>query len=1125
MLLATVPVLCAMRLNTSSLVVICAELLSCTVPATQSTTGLTDSRFQLKSATGRRTRHYSSLSPSTKIPNDRDQRDHLEFNRSEEPNLQLAQRRHYSSLSPSTKIPNDRDQRDHLEFNRSEEPNLQQAQRRLDDSYSRIGENTQTRRRAMPEGNENFERNMSKTIEEAIAHAKLSHKASLNRGSTVQYVKAVRVADHKRSEIENRRRPKLLSSREPHRNKKHDEETHRFVKSLLYDHLTNDQNTKGKFFEGMEGGRNNRFEPLHEFDTSLQLFSSQIQRQREIFGSLPYRQNYKYYHDNPNKETKTRFLLHPREISESAYRSWWEVSPSAPPSYRPLSTSQGPSQTVAITTFRPPIRALDLALYTNGKKSRDDRTRPMREDRVRNLPDLHGEIDVREGRVHKQVPDDYEQKLKTHSVSPGDAYHLKPIVSPTPVYFSKSYRKKLEALEKNELGATKYDLQEPVVQSPIDGLEETHNSIEKDIIPDKAPIFQDVRTHPVEKQYYSALEDEIRKSPFLTESVRLVSSDSFRDLVKSNKTNKKSKNKFKGSTKLDILNKSKYKNSSTKKRKIRNKQKHRPAINKQEDDTIKSIKGKSDPLFNETQKWQDYYRGLRSKSEYRNDGYQYNPLTKFDAYPTSRNPSVSMGYYRNWNSIPRSFQNEPQQFNNPNFELIPEEKELFTELEASNEINSNQNSSPGFRSGIRKSVKDYYAMKNNKLPIVSQVKTNDDYFASTLMKYAKGSGKFETPKNSSAIVHEYHNSHLFSELPYGYEGKHHQLPKIRSKNTHHENEDQIKDDGIMHDSRRMFVNLQENNNNHRKYHLDNVEYGPLKDDLSDYYGMYYDYPNQYYDYGSSYYDKIPPKDDAYWDYSYPVEGLLSDVYLSRMSEHGAAEKDSYKPHLNVPSIDEQYNFKNNAKKVDTSNRKEFSSSSNKKRSQTSVAPIQMDKNRILITKTNEPQILVTRRHSDQHQTESAENNGTTTARDNNSSAMGSLLHETGRQKANVMTSVKPLPMSDVSRESKLISSVLARSNIFRSMASSTKPQLNTNDKPTDLKTQVKSSPSDPVGRSPIPRLLWKGREIPRHPVSPKLKPEDISYGWHPIPSPYPQTATTSTKGNAVIFPSMPFTSI
>ena len=48
---------------------------------------------------------------------------------------------------------------------------------------------------------------------------------------------------------------------------------------------------------------------------------------------------------------------------------------------------------------------------------------------------------------------------------------------------------------------------------------------------DNRPIFQDPRTHPDEIMYYNALEDEIRRSKFLTESVRLVSSDSFRDLI------------------------------------------------------------------------------------------------------------------------------------------------------------------------------------------------------------------------------------------------------------------------------------------------------------------------------------------------------------------------------------------------------------------------------------------------------------------------------------------------------------------------------------------------------------------------------------------------------------------
>ena len=59
---------------------------------------------------------------------------------------------------------------------------------------------------------------------------------------------------------------------------------------------------------------------------------------------------------------------------------------------------------------------------------------------------------------------------------------------------------------------------------------------------DRRPIFQDPRTHPDEIMYYNALEDEIRRSKFLTESVRLVSSDSFRDIIHAslNKGNKKS---------------------------------------------------------------------------------------------------------------------------------------------------------------------------------------------------------------------------------------------------------------------------------------------------------------------------------------------------------------------------------------------------------------------------------------------------------------------------------------------------------------------------------------------------------------------------------------------------------
>lgn len=59
----------------------------------------------------------------------------------------------------------------------------------------------------------------------------------------------------------------------------------------------------------------------------------------------------------------------------------------------------------------------------------------------------------------------------------------------------------------------------------------------------KEPIFQDPRTHPQEVMYYNALEDEIRMSKFLTDSVRMVSSDSFDDLINETLKNKNKKNK------------------------------------------------------------------------------------------------------------------------------------------------------------------------------------------------------------------------------------------------------------------------------------------------------------------------------------------------------------------------------------------------------------------------------------------------------------------------------------------------------------------------------------------------------------------------------------------------------
>lgn len=51
----------------------------------------------------------------------------------------------------------------------------------------------------------------------------------------------------------------------------------------------------------------------------------------------------------------------------------------------------------------------------------------------------------------------------------------------------------------------------------------------------RVPIFQDKMTHPDEIRYYNALEDEIRKSEFLTESVKAVSSDSFQELITNSK--------------------------------------------------------------------------------------------------------------------------------------------------------------------------------------------------------------------------------------------------------------------------------------------------------------------------------------------------------------------------------------------------------------------------------------------------------------------------------------------------------------------------------------------------------------------------------------------------------------
>ena len=65
---------------------------------------------------------------------------------------------------------------------------------------------------------------------------------------------------------------------------------------------------------------------------------------------------------------------------------------------------------------------------------------------------------------------------------------------------------------------------------------------------DNEPIFQDPRTHPEEFLYYNALEDEIRRSKFLTDSIRTVSSDSFGDIIKETLTKEKSSAHNKNST-------------------------------------------------------------------------------------------------------------------------------------------------------------------------------------------------------------------------------------------------------------------------------------------------------------------------------------------------------------------------------------------------------------------------------------------------------------------------------------------------------------------------------------------------------------------------------------------------